>query len=254
MNSAAEVAEPEEVDAKWYSGNLNRAIQRPLHRLVIRRAVVRCSSELYRRRSTLTFRCLESPVRRGTIDELSRRPRRTQNVNRHLPSVLRRNRKLSFALRVAASPDAPDQPPFVAQPSPGRIIAAVGRLETARHAKPAHERAPCADPPRRVEEHEGVRALEPKIECDVAVNDPLLASEQGALLLAELVLGRPNPAGIPAVEVEMDDGKAGLRRERRENVLLPAPAMPVTTTRLPTARGRPISLTIRRSWFAYRSE
>ena len=37
LNSAADSAEPEKVDAKRYNGHLNRAIQRPLHRLVMRR-------------------------------------------------------------------------------------------------------------------------------------------------------------------------------------------------------------------------
>jgi hypothetical protein len=135
-------------------------------------------------------------------------------MNPHPPSVLRRNRKLSFAFRVAASQDAPDQPPFVPYSSPGRVHAAVRWLKTVRPAKPAHEPASDADPPRRIELHDSVRALEPEIQCDVSVNDPLVGSEQGALFLAELVLGRRNPTGLPPVEVETYDGMTSLLRER----------------------------------------
>ncbi len=80
-----------------------------------------------------------------------------ENVQRHVRPVPRQDSELSFSFRAVDSPDAPDQRPFVAQPSPGGIIAAVGQLEANRRlANPAHERAPCADPPRCVEEHDRV--------------------------------------------------------------------------------------------------
>jgi hypothetical protein len=100
------------------------------------------------------------------------------------------------------------QPPLLTQPSPSGLMAADRQLESRPDAcSPARERTLCADPPTR---------------------------EQSTLRLSPLVVGRRNPARFPEVDVEMDDGKARLRRSARENVLLPAPAMPVTTTRRPT--------------------
>src|SRR4029450_11039438 len=130
-----------------------------------------------------------------------------EHVEGHMPSVLRQDFEFAFALSAPDSPDAPDQPPFVAQPSPGGIVATVGQFEANRRlANAAQERTPCADPPRCVEEHDGVCAREPKVERGVvvAVDDPLVAREQDALLLAPLVLGRRHPTRVPEMEVEMD--------------------------------------------------
>ena len=96
------------------------------------------------------------------VEESARRPPGAKDVQRHMLPVLRQDFEFSFSLRAADSPDAPDQAPFVAQSSPGGLVAALGQLEASRtFANPAHERAPCADPPRRIEEHNRVRALEP---------------------------------------------------------------------------------------------
>src|SRR3954453_17765454 len=117
--------------------------------------------------------------------------------------VPRQDREFSLAIRVADSPDAPCQPRFGVKPSPGGLIAAVWELEVSRTLSyPARERAPCADPPRCVEKHSRLRALEPWVESGgvVAVNDPLLARKQLSLLLLPLVLGRRNPARFPEVD------------------------------------------------------
>ena len=92
--------------------------------------------------------------------------------------VPRKDSEFYFALGSADSPDAPHQGPFFAQPSPSRLVAAVGELEANRTlANPADERSPCTDPPWRIEEHDRVGALKPKVECGVvvAVGDPLVA-------------------------------------------------------------------------------
>src|SRR4051794_29524169 len=137
--------------------------------------------------------------------------------------VLRQDRALSFALRPTNSPDTPGQAPFIAQPSPGGLIAAGRQLEAGRTLTyPARERTLCADPPRRVKQYNRVRALEPLGQCGVvvAVGDPLLSREQAALLLAPFVVRRRNPPRFPEVDVEMDDGQPGLRRQRpRERAL-----------------------------------
>ena len=78
--------------------------------------------------------------------------------------------ELLLSLRSAASPDAPGQPPFVLPPSQSRLVAAVGQLEASRTlAYPADQCSPCTDPPRRVEVHDRVGALQPKVECGVVV-------------------------------------------------------------------------------------
>ena len=102
--------------------------------------------------------------------------------------------ELSLAVRVADSPDAPDQPPLVAQPQPRVVVAAVGRLEASRISS----------------------------FVVVAVGDPLVPSEQVTLPLAQLVLVHPHPARLPGMEIEMDHWDPGLRtegaRERRRGV------------------------------------
>jgi hypothetical protein len=71
--------------------------------------------------------------------------------------------------------------------------------------------APRAKPPGQVEKHNSVSAFEPEIErlLVVAVSDPRVAGEHAALLLAPLGLRRCNPAGLPEVEVKMNDRQAG---------------------------------------------
>ena len=71
----------------------------------------------------------------------------------------------------------------------------------------------------------------------VAVDDPRVAAEQAALLLAPLALRRCNPAGLPEMEVEMNDGKPVFTASEREKALFPGPAIPVTTTRRPIVEG-----------------
>ena len=71
----------------------------------------------------------------------------------------------------------------------------------------------------------------------VAVDDPRVAAEQAALVLAPLAVVRCNPAGLPEMEVEMNDGQACLHSQRAEKVLFPDPAIPVTTTRRPIVEG-----------------
>ena len=171
------------------------------------------------------------------VKESPHRAPGTKHVQRNMLPVLRQDHELSFALRATSSPDTPDQAPFIAQPPPGGLIAAGRQLEASRTSYTAREGTPCADPPRRVKEHNRVRALESLDECDVvvAVDDPLLPREQFALLLSPLVVRRRNPPRFPEVDVEMDDGQPSLRRQRpRERARPPAPAMPVTTTRRPT--------------------
>ena len=54
----------------------------------------------------------------------------------------------------------------------------------------------------------------------VAVGNPLVPAEQATLFLTPLLLGRLHPARLPEVDVEMDEGKAGLGRQRsRERAL-----------------------------------
>ena len=76
----------------------------------------------------------------------------------------------------------------------------------------------------------------------VAVEDPFVAGDQVTLLLAPLVLRRLHPARFPEVDVEWTTGRPVLADNARENVLLPAPAMPVTTIRRPTENPGGMSL------------
>ena len=143
-------------------------------------------------------------------------------------SVLRHDLQLSFAVRAADSPDAPSQPPFVAKPTHPRLVTAVWQLEVSRaRPDPADERAPCTDPPRYVEEHDRVCTRESKIERGVvvAVGDPLVAAEQPVLRLAPLGLGRLGPTRQPEVDIENNDGEAGLRRKRSRERTLPRPGL-----------------------------
>ena len=64
--------------------------------------------------------------------------------------VPRQGLELEFAVRSAELPDAPDQPPFVAQPSQSRLVAAVGQLEASRTLANPRTNA------RRAQTHQGV--------------------------------------------------------------------------------------------------
>jgi hypothetical protein len=87
-----------------------------------------------------------------------------------------------------------------------RLITTSWELSIARSPKSASERTPRTKPPRRGEDHECVCTLEQEVIVDViAVNNPLLASKQGALLLEEFAFCHPDPARIPTVEVEVDN-------------------------------------------------
>src|ERR671935_2712978 len=106
---------------------------------------------------------------------------------------------------MAISPDDPDEPPFIAQASRNRIVAT--RRHLARWLpKSAGERTTGAYPPRRVKEHDGLRAFEPKVKglVIVAVGDPGVACEQGALPFPPLVVRWLHPARLPVVEVQVD--------------------------------------------------
>jgi hypothetical protein len=114
----------------------------------------------------------------------------------------------------------------VARPTKAGLVAALRQIKASRaRADPAHERAPRADPPPCAKEHDRVCSLESKVERGVvvAVGDPVVAGEQSFLLLARLGLGRLGPAWQPEVEVETNDGEAGLRRQRSRERTLPRP-------------------------------
>jgi hypothetical protein len=157
------------------------------------------------------------------LEQRAHGPSGTEHVQRRMLRALRQDREFSFALRVAASADAPCQRRFVVKPSPGGLIAAGWQREASRTlAYPARERALCADPPGCIEEHNRVRPLDPQVERGVivAVDDPFPSREQFSLLVSPLVLGRRNPPRFPEVDVEMDYGQPGLGRQRsRERAL-----------------------------------
>src|SRR5262245_6941591 len=152
--------------------------------------------------------------RLGVVKKLTDRTLGTQHVQRHMAPMPRHDRQLSLALRPPPQPDAPNQPPFVTQPSPRRSLAAGGQLVALRTTKPTPEPARCAAPPWRLEEHDRIRALEPQVErlVIVAVGNPLLAREQLGLHITPLLVRRLHPARLPEVHVQMDHRKAGLRR------------------------------------------
>jgi hypothetical protein len=149
-----------------------------------------------------------------------------EHVHRRMLPVLRQDRQLCLGLRAADSPDAPGQAPLIAKPAQTGLAAALWQLEPSRaRPDPAHKRPPCADPPRQVEEHDRVCSPEPKIErrVVVAVGDPVIAGKQYLLLLAPRGLGRLGPARQPEVDVENNDGQAGLGRKRSRERALPRP-------------------------------
>jgi hypothetical protein len=119
------------------------------------------------------------------------------------------------------TPDDADKSPFIAQSSSYGVLATFGHRSD-WVPKSAHECTTCAGPPRRVENHDRIRAFEPKLErlVVVPVGDPRVACEQAALLVPPLVIRRLGPARLPVVVVEMDHRQAGTRRERpRERAL-----------------------------------
>jgi len=126
---------------------------------------------------------------------------------------MRSERKVTFAHRFPVPPVTPNYSPFVPEPLRERFITTVWQLSIARSPKSAFERTPCTDPPRRGENYKCVCALDQEVVVDIiTVNNPPLTSKQGTLFLEELTLWHSDPAGIPTVKVEMDDGKTSLRR------------------------------------------
>jgi hypothetical protein len=120
---------------------------------------------------------------------------------------------LTFAHRFPVPPVTPSYSPFVPEPLRERFVTTVRQLNIARSPKSASERPPRADPPRRSEDQECVCALKQEVVVDViAVNNPPLASQQGALFLEELVLRNPDPSRIPTMKIKADYGKASLLR------------------------------------------
>src|SRR6187431_2057503 len=140
------------------------------------------------------------------VEKLLGCPFGPEGVKDRVLTVLRDDLVFALGLCAAIPPDDDGQTPLLAQPSPGRIVAPFGHLPN-RFPQAAQERASRAHPPGRVEKHNGVRAFEAKVEClvEVAVRDPPVAGEQAALLIAPLGLRRRNPAGLPEMEVEMND-------------------------------------------------
>ena len=148
------------------------------------------------------------------IREIRRLSLRTQNVNLQKPSAMRNKRKVTFADRCPVPPVTPNYSPFVPEPLQERFITTVRQLSAARSPKPASERTPRTDPPRRAENYERVCPLNQEVVVDViAINDPPLTCKQGTLFLEELTLWHSDPAGIPTVKVEMDNREASLRRK-----------------------------------------
>src|SRR5262245_57886909 len=92
----------------------------------------------------------------------------------------------------------------------------------------AQEGACRADPPRRVQIHHGVRTFKPNVESlvVVAVGDPSVTREQADLLLPPLALRWRNPAGLPEVDVEVNDRQMGPCRQRARERALAGPRHP----------------------------
>ncbi len=165
-----------------------------------------------------TSRCSTSAStqrrRSDALREASRLLLRTQNVNLQKPSATRSKRKLAFAHCFPVPTVSPSYSPFVSEPLRERFVTTVRQLNIRRSPKSASERTPRTDPPRRGQDYECVCALDQEVVVDViAVNNPLLTSKEVTLFLEELALWHPDPAGIPAMKVETDDGEARLRRQ-----------------------------------------
>jgi hypothetical protein len=131
---------------------------------------------------------------------------RTERVQHSVLPVLGDDRAFSLRLLTTIAPVDPDHSPLIAQPSDHRIVATVGHHTANWPSNSAHERPTSASPPRRIEDDNRVRPLQAKIErfVIVAVGDPGVAREQGALLHPPLVVRRLHPSWLPIVEVEMD--------------------------------------------------
>ena len=109
-----------------------------------------------------------------------------------------------------------------------RVLAALGHLANGL-AKPPHKRATRAQPPGTIEKDDGFRAFEPegKRLVVVAVDDPILASEQRALPFSPLVVRRSHPARLPVVDVQVNHRQTSPCRERTCERALPGPHHPV---------------------------
>ena len=59
------------------------------------------------------------------VEKLAHRVPGAEHVHRDMLSVLRKDAQLSFALRTADSPDAPNQAPFISQTAPAGLITAL---------------------------------------------------------------------------------------------------------------------------------
>ena len=77
----------------------------------------------------------------------------------------------------------------------------------------------------------GARQAQIETAVVVAVHDPPLAGRQFRQLRAPFRPRRLHPARPPEFLVEMDERQSRRVCQRRENVLLPAPEMPITRTR-----------------------
>src|SRR3954466_12262503 len=123
------------------------------------------------------------------------------------------DRATALSLGSAVAQDDSHQSPLIAQTSPCRVFATFGHLAD-RLGPPSPERPGRAPPPRRLEKHNGVRSWELKVERVevVAVGDPGVTGKDAALCLSPLLFRRPDPAGLPLVQVEVDHRQAGLRR------------------------------------------
>jgi hypothetical protein len=161
-------------------------------------------------------------------EKRSGRSLRTERVKRRVLPVLGDDRAFALRLRTTIPPVGPDRSPLVGQPLDHRVVATVGHHGASGPSNSAHERPTGAHPPRRIEDDNGVRSLQAKIErlVIVAVSDPGIACEQVALLLPPLVIRRPHPSRLPIVEVEMDHRKAGLRRQGFRERALPGAGHP----------------------------
>lgn len=143
----------------------------------------------------------------GTRQECAGRLLRSEHVQRRVLPVLGDDRAFSLRLLTTVSPDDADQPPFIAQPSDHGVIATFGHLGINWRSKSAQERPTGTNPPRRSEDDNCVRSLQAKVErfMIVAVGDPGVGGEEGALLHPPLIIGRLRPSGLPIVEIEMYD-------------------------------------------------
>ena len=184
----------------------------------MQRTALRAAADAERYTALETARCSTSAStqrrRSDAFREAGRLSLRTQNVNLQKPSAKRNKRKLTFVHRFPVATVSPSDSPFVPEPLRERFITTVWQLNIPRSPKSASERTPRTDPPRRGENYECVCALDQEVVVDViAVNNPPLTSKEVTLFLEELALWHPDPAGIPAMKIETDDGKACLRRQ-----------------------------------------